>query len=262
MVSTVVERITSEFKFDNIQHQPTVSTEQFEEMQIMVETLKGEKESLMQRLSMMAGMKMKDSNPAISDLSDPYRPEKLSEKFREIYDNTWTNLLDVITEKTGASDEICVKQIISALTIIYGTCKGTITNNRRDIAKLVGYPEDLFDKPYDSGKERHGPVLKTLTELLQVSVISQSESVTKNIKQLPKIKTILEVGGKYGNAFITECLQLCLYMCTQDPPVVLDFSSKSGDVFDRTNSLLISSLAPLLITWCGLLCISVIMESY
>ncbi|CAG2203738.1 unnamed protein product [Mytilus edulis] len=69
------------------------------------------------RLSKVAGMKMKDNNPAIADLSDPNRPEKLSEKFREIYDNAWTNLLDAITEKTGESDDICVKQIVSALMV-------------------------------------------------------------------------------------------------------------------------------------------------
>lgn len=69
------------------------------------------------RLSKVAGMKMKDNNPAIADLSDPNRPEKLSEKFREIYDNAWTNLLDTITEKTGESDDICVKQIVSALMV-------------------------------------------------------------------------------------------------------------------------------------------------
>lgn len=55
----------------------------------------------------------------------------------------------------------------------------------------------------------------------------------QNIKEFPEIKTILQVGGKNGDAFITECLQLCFYMCTQDPPVVLDFSCKSGDAFNK-----------------------------
>lgn len=106
-----------------------------------------QKDNLLQILSKGAGIKMKDNNPAIADLSDPNRPEKLSEKFREIYDNAWTNLLDAITEKTGDSDEIGVKKIVSALTVMFDTCKNTISNNRREIAKLVGYPEDCFDKP-------------------------------------------------------------------------------------------------------------------
>ncbi|XP_052073804.1 myosin-2 heavy chain-like isoform X2 [Mytilus californianus] len=146
---------TQDERFDNMQRPKTAPSRQYREMQILVETLKGEKESLMQRLSKVAGMKMKDNNPAIADLSDPNRPEKLSEKFREIYDNAWTNLLDAITEKTGDSDEIGVKQIVNALTMMYNTCKNTISNNRKAIAKLVGYPEDCFDKPYAGGKEGH-----------------------------------------------------------------------------------------------------------
>jgi hypothetical protein len=38
---------------------------------------------------MVAGMKMRDNNPGIADLSDPNRPEKIAEQFREIYNNAW-----------------------------------------------------------------------------------------------------------------------------------------------------------------------------
>lgn len=58
---------------------------------------------------------MELNNQAVADLRDPHRPVKLSYKFREIYENAWNDILDVITAKTGASDEICVKQIISGL---------------------------------------------------------------------------------------------------------------------------------------------------
>ncbi|VDH93553.1 Hypothetical predicted protein [Mytilus galloprovincialis] len=105
---------TQEERLANMKRPQTAQSRQYREMQTMVETLKWEKESLMQRLSKVPGMKMKDNNPSIADLSDPNRPEKLSEKFREIYDNAWTNLLDYITEKTGDSDDICIKQIVSA----------------------------------------------------------------------------------------------------------------------------------------------------
>lgn len=60
---------------------------------------------------------MKDNNPTIADLSDPNRPERLSEQFREIYDNSWTDLLDKLNEVTGESDEVCVKQILETLKV-------------------------------------------------------------------------------------------------------------------------------------------------
>ena len=66
---------------------------------------------------MVAGMKMRDNNPGIADLSDPNRPEKLAEQFREIYDNAWTNLLDYITENTDTTDDIAVQQIVAVTQV-------------------------------------------------------------------------------------------------------------------------------------------------
>ena len=60
---------------------------------------------------------MKDNNPSIADLSDPNRPERLAEQFREIYDNAWTDVLDIITENMEVTDEIAVKQIVQALQV-------------------------------------------------------------------------------------------------------------------------------------------------
>ena len=75
---------------------------------------------------MVAGMKMRDNNPGIADLSDPNRPEKLAEQFREIYDNAWTNLLDYITDNTDATDDIAVQQIVTATQVRH--CNHTSLN--------------------------------------------------------------------------------------------------------------------------------------
>jgi hypothetical protein len=45
----------------------------------------------------MAGAKLKDNNPNITDLSDPHRPLKLAEQFSELYDKEWTNALESLT---------------------------------------------------------------------------------------------------------------------------------------------------------------------
>lgn len=67
------------------------------------------------RLSMVAGRKRKDNIPAIAELSDSTRPEKLSEQFREIYDNAWTDVLDNITETEKVQDDVIVKEIVCVL---------------------------------------------------------------------------------------------------------------------------------------------------
>jgi len=38
--------------------------------------------------------KMKESNPTISDLSDPNRTTKLAERYGELYDNEWTDAVE------------------------------------------------------------------------------------------------------------------------------------------------------------------------
>lgn len=67
---------------------------------------------------MVAGRKMEDNNPSISDLSDSDRPEKLSEQFREIYDNIWTDVLDYITETEKVEDDVIVKEIVWVLQVM------------------------------------------------------------------------------------------------------------------------------------------------
>jgi hypothetical protein len=45
------------------------------------------------RLSAMMGAKLRDNNPAITDLNDPNRPMKIGEQFSGAYENEWTELL-------------------------------------------------------------------------------------------------------------------------------------------------------------------------
>lgn len=53
------------------------------------------------RLSTIAGSRLKDGNPIITDLSDDNRPLKIAERFSEIYDNEWTDVFDnLITDKS------------------------------------------------------------------------------------------------------------------------------------------------------------------
>ena len=46
------------------------------------------------RLSSMAGDKLTKGNPAITELGDPNRPMKIAEKYGELYDNEWIEVMD------------------------------------------------------------------------------------------------------------------------------------------------------------------------
>lgn len=71
------------------------------------------------RLSSVAGDRLRFNNPAIADLSDENRPNKLAEKFSELYDNEWTEFYEKL-EGTGKEEEI-IGQIVKLLQV----CKFT-----------------------------------------------------------------------------------------------------------------------------------------
>ena len=45
-------------------------------------------------MSKLAGDKMAKDNPDLADLSDPFRPTKLVESFRQVYDDEWTHAFE------------------------------------------------------------------------------------------------------------------------------------------------------------------------
>ena len=55
---------------------------------------------ILYRLSELAGARLKDNNPAIADLSDQNRPSKMSERYSELYDNEWTDVMEAVKTKT------------------------------------------------------------------------------------------------------------------------------------------------------------------
>ena len=61
------------------------------------------------RLSAMMGAKLRDNNPAITDLNDPNRPMKIGEQFSGVYENEWTdaflNLNDIKSDDGACINE-------------------------------------------------------------------------------------------------------------------------------------------------------------
>ena len=74
------------------------------------------------RLTAVAGDKLRYNNPGIADLSDEYRPNKLAEKFSELYDNEWTELYEDLDrtgndETTRNSEENIIGQLLQLLRV-------------------------------------------------------------------------------------------------------------------------------------------------
>lgn len=51
----------------------------------------------------MAGARLTDNNPNITDLNDPNRPVKLGERLGKIYDDEWTDAMQELEQKYSHS---------------------------------------------------------------------------------------------------------------------------------------------------------------
>lgn len=78
------------------------------------------KEELNSAYSAVAGYRLTEGNPAITDLSDNNRPTKLSEKYSSIYDDKWTDALEELREDPyNKSEEEGINALHDAVRIIY-----------------------------------------------------------------------------------------------------------------------------------------------
>ena len=69
------------------------------------------------RLSKVAGEKLRDNNPNITDLSDVNRPTKLAEMFKEMYDNEWTSAYEALQKSGIRNEEEIVKKLCKILKV-------------------------------------------------------------------------------------------------------------------------------------------------
>ncbi|VDI48720.1 Hypothetical predicted protein [Mytilus galloprovincialis] len=242
-MKTDIERYTSKkptqeikkliYEIDALKKSLQNEEKEREKLKMTIQAKEKDIHLLNQKLSMVAGRKMKDNNPSIADLSDPNRPERLVEQFREIYDNAWTDVLDHLTEHKDVTDAEAVKEIVNVLQAIHNQCKDQMNGKKQSIIKIIGYPEDTLERQYTGDKEGHDPTVKIIKDLVQASANRISAEVIQEIKKCPVVEDILRKGGGKSEIFVNKCSLLCLFMVVQDPPVVLDFSCQPGDPFNK-----------------------------
>ena len=81
--------------------------------------------STLTRLSTTAGERLRLHNPGIADLSDENRPNKLAEKFSELYDYEWIEALESLN-RTGQSETVSVENLLKTLEVYFQHYKAQI----------------------------------------------------------------------------------------------------------------------------------------
>ncbi|XP_052791691.1 uncharacterized protein LOC128225831 isoform X2 [Mya arenaria] len=93
-----------------------------------------EKQEALTRLSELMSVKLRDNNPNIADLNDPYRPTKLAEMFSELYDNEWTALYTVL-EDLKLKDRHIINFCLDVFMLSFTFCQTELEANWQLVSK-------------------------------------------------------------------------------------------------------------------------------
>ncbi|KAK3594517.1 hypothetical protein CHS0354_030863 [Potamilus streckersoni] len=192
--------------------------------------LKNDNEKLRMRLSEIAGSLLLDRNPSIADLSDETRPSKLADSFSELYDNEWT---DAFEEQEGSEKE-AIQNLLNMLVEIHNKCQTvgskyllaleetSITlpgKGRKILEQTVQIPSTIRKFLLEIRKNFTPLIMQQLTKFFQGKFIGKTEESLKERQATSR--------------YVEKCTQLCWYMATKDPPVVLGPIPSEEDIVNK-----------------------------
>lgn len=156
---------------------------------------------------------------AILDLSDPIRPQKVSEMFNELYDNQWTEAFEWLVSQAKTaddrSDRVVTKQLLDTLMGCYKYCSQEAEAQRKNIMTALtfhsGNQGDEATMLAQDTRRKLGDFIK--------SVAPEVVSFLKRKYPFKEVNTALR-------NYEDRCLECCWYACIQNPPLHLftDFS--------------------------------------
>ena len=63
------------------------------------------------------GERLRDNNPAITNLNDPNRPMKLGDQFSELYENEWTDAHSDLEAKNNLDERQAINTLLDILKV-------------------------------------------------------------------------------------------------------------------------------------------------
>lgn len=197
--------------------------ERLTEAEKCVRLLTQEKSDALTRLSDIMGTKLRDNNPAITDLNDPNRPMKLGDQFSELYENEWTDAFsDIVDCKNLNLTEIeTIAVLLDMLKEVYNICLEDIEEQLSGHKKLVqGFSDDEIE-----------PFLKTAKESVKTNAANYIPLLYRKItSSTSTCKTVAQYKD-FSLAYVENCVKICYFAAVQNPPMVIDF--EPVQIFDK-----------------------------
>lgn len=204
------------------------------------------------RMSKLAGDKMAKDNPDLADLSDPFRPTKLVESFRQVYDDEWTHAFEDLQAAKipeRAIIDTLVKILMDAETFCEEAANQQIDTMAKDNTLVINQLTQPKYKSKEKGSREDPFTSRHVYELNH----KEEEIISAHIKQLRKALARTSVRGlteifansclrkwinpdlspRDGiNSLVKKTIELVWMMKIQDTPMVM-FWARQNDKFDR-----------------------------
>ncbi|XP_060574364.1 hyaluronan-mediated motility receptor-like [Ruditapes philippinarum] len=206
-----------------------------EEIEKLRDELKEERDNKDHALNRLDDL-LKHGNPEISDLSDENRPTNLGQRFKQLYEEEWTDAFEFLTEKRETDLRVDDRRAIGILYEMLKRCEKLCEKEQAaqhlELATLVRGP-CFFKADVPKIQEKYSALfmeffkgiadetLKYLPMTDLVVEINKDGYFQHDILQNPEIRTYLQ-----------KCFNICWLMLAQHPPMLMDFETKSGHTLD------------------------------
>lgn len=194
-------------------------------------------EDLRSRLSGLASKQLTEGNPNFTDLSDKNRPTKIAEKFHSVYDEEWTNALEILSAKKSGvkNEEEAIFILMQIIKTIYNFCVKVELEQASNIVLNILNPCETKGAIDWENKERQ----KTIANLEKQVVNMRRTCCFEPIPGL--IEKYKEIHKEYQSykmcpevvKYTDKCVEYIWLMRSSDPPMVLKWAEQ-GETFDTS----------------------------
>ncbi|XP_033744187.1 uncharacterized protein LOC117330077 [Pecten maximus] len=191
-----------------------------------------EKEYWVNRMSKVTGDKLTRDNPDVADLSDPNRPQKLGEQYSQLYDDEWTDAMEILTDTDNTKDNERrgIDFLISILKRSHETCIKHADDQMKQLQEVVMLEpsvEQTGDTNYPIEVQRSLKDAQKQASKRSLPVIR--EKVKHNLKSLEENNSLDMLGP-----FVDKITEICWGMVMQSPRVEFLFPpNKRGERFNK-----------------------------
>ncbi|XP_021360238.1 uncharacterized protein LOC110454831 isoform X2 [Mizuhopecten yessoensis] len=195
-----------------------------------IQRLEEEKADALRRLSTLASAKLSDNNPDITDLSDMNRPQKIAEKYSELYDNEWTDAYEYLTAN-GQDHQKTVADLLNVLKGCFQYCK-TVGRRQYEHLLVMACSPSFEQKDQGLGAVGNAQAVQTYGQTITQKVIElrkvafqHSLNTIKQAYQTDRGRDIDQSTSQEISIYMDKCLDVSWLACIQDPPleIVSDF---------------------------------------